>query len=129
MKIVSDTDIRVATEWGAVVMFYAGVEKEVSDEIGLLAMQLGAKEASGAKPETPAPAPVVEKAAVEERVEVSLESLLDRVVKVCNDLIDEGNPDNFNLDGSPKAKIINEKAGEKVPTEMREQAWTLALNG
>lgn len=110
-------------------MFYAGVEKEVSDEIGLLAMQLGAKEASGAKPEKPAPAPVVEKAAVEERVEVSLESLLDRVVKVCNDLIDEGNPDNFNLDGSPKAKIINEKAGEKVPTEMREQAWTLALNG
>ena len=130
MKIISDTEIRVATDWGAIVMFYAGVEKEVSEEIGILALQLGAKEATG-KAEAPAAAPVdaVEETAVEEKVEVSLESLLDRVVKICSDLIDEGNPDDFNLDGSPKAKIINDKAGEKVPAEIREQAWTLALNG
>ena len=42
MKIVSDKDIRIATDWGAVILFHAGVEKEVSDEIGLLAMAEGA---------------------------------------------------------------------------------------
>ena len=151
MKIISDKDIRIATDWGAVILFHAGVEKEVSDEIGLLAMAEGAtKSGDSVAPEVEEPerarnekghyvaddpsTPDVNEAweggvAPEDDVEVVTESLLDRAVKICNEIIDEGNPEDFNMDGSPKAKVINQKAGEKVPVEIREQAWTLALNG
>ena len=48
MKIISDKNLRVATTWGAVVVLEAGKERELSEEIGLLALQQGAKEV-GAK--------------------------------------------------------------------------------
>ena len=41
MKVVSDKEIRVATLSGAVVLFFPGEDREVSDEIGLIALQLG----------------------------------------------------------------------------------------
>jgi len=127
LKITSDTDIRVTTDWGGVVMFYAGVTKEVADEIGILALQQGAKQEGG---ETVVEA---EDVAVEDEVEIteeaSTESLLDKAIKACSEMIDEGNPEDFNMDGSPKAKIVNEKVGEKTSVEVREQAWTAALNG
>lgn len=127
MKITSDTDIRVTTDWGGVVMFYAGVTKEVADEIGILALQQGAKQEGSDT--------VVEavEVAIEDEVEIteesSTESLLDKAIKACAAMIDEGNPEDFNMDGSPKAKIVNEKVGDKVSAEIREQAWTAALNG
>ena len=43
MKVVSEADLRVALLSGAVVLFEAGVEREVSDEIGSVALQMGAK--------------------------------------------------------------------------------------
>ena len=108
-------------------MFYAGVTKEVADEIGILALQQGAKqEGSEAVVEA-------DEVAVEDEVEIteeaSTESLLDQAIKACLEMIDEGNPEDFNMDGSPKAKIVNEKVGEKVSVDIREQAWTAALNG
>lgn len=44
MRIVSDKDLRVAMLSGAVVVFEAGVAREISEEIGLVALQMGAKE-------------------------------------------------------------------------------------
>ena len=38
MKVVSESDLRVALLSGAVVLFEAGVEREVSDEIGSVAL-------------------------------------------------------------------------------------------
>ena len=46
MRIKSDKDLRIATLWGSVVLLEAGVPRELSDEIGLLALQQGAKEVS-----------------------------------------------------------------------------------
>lgn len=126
MKVLSNTEIRVVTTWGGVVLFYPGVEKEVGDEIGLLAMQQGAKQIQETTP-TPV-AGVVEVAAEAVVIEVSADPLLDRVAQICSDLIDEGEPDFFNIDGSPKAKVINERAGEKVSPEIRDSAWLAALN-
>ena len=40
MKVVSESDLRVALLSGAVVLFEAGVEREVSDEIGSVALQM-----------------------------------------------------------------------------------------
>ena len=43
MKIVSDTELRISTLSGAVVLLHPGQEREVADEIGLIAVQMGAK--------------------------------------------------------------------------------------
>ena len=44
MKIISDKPLRVATLGGTVVLFEAGVMREIADEVGILAIQMGAKE-------------------------------------------------------------------------------------
>lgn len=126
MKIISDTQIRVETDWGSVILLYPNVEKEVGDDVAILAMQQGAKEVRDAK----AKPAVIEKVITEsvEVAEVTEDSLLTRTTKVCSDLIDEGDPDLFNIDGSPKAKAINDRVGEKVSPEIREVAWSAALN-
>ena len=45
MKIVSEKALRVTTLTGAAVLFEPGVAREVSETIGLLALQHGAKQA------------------------------------------------------------------------------------
>ena len=44
MKIVSSEDLRITTLGGTAVLFEPGVPREISEEIGLLAIQQGAKE-------------------------------------------------------------------------------------
>ena len=44
MKIVCSEDLRVTTMGGTAVLFEAGVPREIAEEIGLLAIQMGAKE-------------------------------------------------------------------------------------
>ena len=43
MKVISDQDLRVATLSGAVVLFEAGVARDIAEEIGLQAIQMGAR--------------------------------------------------------------------------------------
>ena len=65
MKIVSDTELRIATLSGAVVLLHPGQEREVADEIGLIAVQMGAKALdSSTIPETQP---------VEDEVEIEIE--------------------------------------------------------
>ena len=115
MKILSDKDLRVATTWGVVVLFPAGVEREISDEIGLLAIQMGAKEVG----KTP-------KQDIKVELEDSIDS--DPLFEVMANLIKEGDPDNFKVDGTPKAAVVNKLAGRTVKTDEREKAWQEALN-
>ena len=126
MKVISDKQIRVATLSGAVVLFQAGVEREVADEIGLLALQMGAKEARSAKDQVAAVADepeVVVEAAPEEPAELDPE-----LVGLMESLMDEGDPENFKADGTPKAAAVNKAAGRTVSTPEREAAWQEALN-
>lgn len=126
MKVISDKQIRVATLSGAVVLFQAGVEREVADEIGLLALQMGAKEATSAKDQVAAVADepeVVVEAAPEEPAELDPE-----LVGIMESLMDEGDPENFKADGTPKAAAVNKAAGRTVSTSEREAAWQEALN-
>ena len=54
MKIVSSESLRVTTLSGAAIVFEAGVETEISSEVGLVALQMGAKEVKEGKTESEA---------------------------------------------------------------------------
>ena len=124
MKIVSSEDLRVTTMGGTAVLFEAGVPREISEEIGLLAIQQGAKELKGSTVvEEKIDVSVAEEAIVEETVQLDSE-----LVTVLEKMMDEGNPDNFKADGYPKAAAVNKAVGRTVDTDAREAAWESILN-
>jgi hypothetical protein len=124
MKIVSSEDLRITTLGGTAVLFDAGVPREISDEIGLLAIQQGAKELTGAAVvEEEIEVSVVEEVAVEETVQLDSE-----LVTALEKMMDEGDPDNFKTDGYPKAAAVNKAVGRTVNTDAREAAWESILN-
>ena len=123
MKIVSDKDLRVTTLAGAAIVFQAGEPTTVSDEIGLLALQAGAKEYNGK---------YIEEAGAEEAV---FEDVIEAIpnpngllVTVLEKMMDDGDPKNFKADGYPKASAVNKIMGETVGTDEREAAWESILN-
>lgn len=118
MKIVSTESLRVTTLGGAAIAFEAGVPITVSDEIGLIAIQMGAKEVreGGAKSEP------------EEVVVETSEEPSDDIVLVLEKMMDEGDPDNFKADGSPKAAAVNKAMGKSIGSDAREAAWESVLN-
>jgi hypothetical protein len=127
MKVISkDSDIRIATEWGAILVLEAGTEFELSDEIGHLALSNGAKLVEQTKKVTVKE--VVPELKEEVVAVVAPDPMVATVTQICTDIIDEGDPKNFNIDGSPKAKVINDRIGAKIPSGIREQAWEQALN-
>lgn len=85
MKIVSSEALRVATLSGAVILFEAGVPREVAEEIGLIAIQMGAKELKGSHVEKVE----VEESVIEEVVEISIQPDAD-LVTVLEKMMDEG---------------------------------------
>lgn len=115
MKVVSEQELRIATLSGAVVLLQPGVEREIADEIGFIALQMGAKQVEG---------PVVEVSDADYETPVDM----DEVVAVMEDLITEGDPQNFKADGTPKAAVVNKLAGRTVQTSERLAAWETALN-
>ena len=132
MKIISDRELRIATTWGVAVIFHPGIEKEVSDEIGLLALQEGAKEAGGSTPPPSEPdSNISEEIELEESADLNIEPnpdpLLEKAIQACISFIEQGDPENFTVEGKPKAAKLKAAVGESIPTEMREQAWKQAL--
>ena len=124
MKIVSSEPLRVATLSGAVVLFEAGVPRTVADEIGLLAIQAGAKEYNDKYVEEQE----AEIAEFEEVVEEETVSLDEELVTALEKMMDEGDPKNFKTDGYPKAAAVNKAVGRTVGTDEREAAWESILN-
>ena len=123
MKIVSSEELRVATLSGAVVLFEAGVPREVADEIGHIAVQMGAKELRDGHVEKVE----VAEAVIEEVVETSIQPDAD-LVTVLEKMMDEGDPKNFKADGYPKAAAVNKAMGRTIDTDSREAAWESILN-
>lgn len=135
MKVIADQEIRVATLSGACVLFLPGVEREVSDEIGLLALQMGARQADVLK----LPDPIVAKPSsikiatepASKTVEVeAFEEFktLDDVINGMEKLVQFADPDDFKADGTPKASAVNRVVGRTVSTEDREAAWEAFLH-
>lgn len=125
MKLISDREIRVATLSGAVVLFSPGVEREVSDEIGFLAMQQGAKQISTKTEPVRAPVVIQNNPDVEAYEPVAT---IDDVVAGIEKLVELASPDDFKADGTPKASAVNRVVGRNVSSEDREAAWTAFLN-
>lgn len=122
MKIVSSEPLRVTTLGGTVVLFEAGVPREIADEIGLLAIQMGAKEYN---------AKYVEEVNAEEAVfveVVEVKTIDANLVTMLEKMMDEGDPKNFKADGYPKAAAVNKEMGATVDTDAREAAWESILN-
>lgn len=129
MKVIADQEIRVATLSGACVLFLPGVEREVSDEIGLLALQLGAKQVGIAKEPEPVVKPVVQPAAKAADVEAFEEfKTLDDVINGIEKIVQFADPEDFKADGTPKASAVNRVVGRTVSTEDREAAWEAFLH-
>jgi len=130
MKIVCSEDLRVTTMGGTAVLFEAGVPREIAEEIGLLAIQMGAKEYNDKYVEE-------EKAEIAEFEEV-IDTVIDEVFEVktidtnlvttLEKLNEEADPNAFKTDGTPKAAVVNKMLGRTVRTDEREAAWELALN-
>ena len=133
MKVIADQEIRVATLSGACVLFLPGVEREVSDEIGLLALQMGARQADVlklpdpvvAKPSKIVTEPVAKAAEVEAFEEFKS---LDDVINGIEKLVQFADPEDFKADGTPKASAVNRVVGRTVSTEDREAAWEAFLH-
>ena len=112
MDIVTDKPLRIATLTGAVISFEAGKPLTVSEEIGLLAMQEGAKQLQpSAAISEPAP----------DRKELELELVLAA-------MMEKGSPADFKADGYPKAAAVNKAMGRTVSTDERTAAWESVLN-
>lgn len=121
MKIVSKTDLRVATLWGAVINLKANEVREVGEKLGIHALQMGARQVDSE--------PVVEPEVVSEIPEEIVEEGLDpKLIEVLEGLMTEGNPDNFKVDGSPKAAVLNKKMARTISAEERNTAWEVVLN-
>lgn len=142
MRIKSDKDLRIATLWGSVVLLEAGVPRELSDEIGLLALQQGAKEVSKSVsieatdtvtirarnesghylPDDPS-TPNIDEAFID--VEVGN---VAEVVEAIERLVEDGNVADFKQNGEPKAAAINKAVGRTVAPEERVKAWEQVIN-
>lgn len=131
MHIISETELRVATKAGHIVRFYEGQSKHCSEEIGLLALQLGATQYT----DSYVP-PVV--AVVEEIKEDTVPDLdfvtagitcpSNLIREVMIQLIKKGSPQDFKKDGTPKGNVVNKMTGRMTTLEEREVAWEQALN-
>ena len=125
MKIVSSEPLRVTTLGGTAVLFEAGVPREIAEEIGLLAIQMGAKEYNDKYVEEES----AEIAEFEEEVVVPEQVQPDEDLVTCLEkMMDEGDPKNFKTDGYPKAAAVNKALGRTVDTDAREAAWESILN-
>jgi hypothetical protein len=125
MKIVSSEALRVCTNGGTVVLFEPGVPRTIADEIGLLAIQMGAKEYNDKYVEEQN----AEEAVFEEVIEVQSSVQIDDELVTCLEkMMDEGDPKNFKTDGYPKAAAVNKALGRTVDTDAREAAWESILN-
>lgn len=114
MKVISKEPLRVATLSGAVVLFQAGVVREVSDDIGKAALTMGAEIAGDSPKADPEPEP-------EPEGHKPLAEVMDEIISAAK-------PDDFKADGTPKATVVNKYAGRTVSTTEREEAWEQALN-
>ena len=139
MKIISEKPLTISTLWGTSIRLEAGKEREVGDEIGILALQQGAKEVVGTNQKTESPemvrarnakghyipddptTPDINEAWVEKKVD-------DDLLQVMKNIIADGDPRNFKKDGSPKAAVINRALGRTVGTDARVESYEAALN-
>lgn len=121
MKVISNIAIRVATLSGAIINIKANEERELSKEIAIQALQMGATVVADKAPDLSGP--------VKELVRVNGDIEDDAALaNVIAKLVEENDPQNFKVDNSPKAAVINEIMGRVITANERDAAWNTYLN-
>lgn len=131
MKIISDEPLRVTTLGGSAVLFEPGVPRELSEEIGLIAIQMGAREITSdgdESAEVKAEAEITPPEQNDASEEPVPDPIADELRKALLGLMEDGNPQNFNADGVPKAAVVNKIMGKTIDGDTRKAAWESILN-
>jgi phosphotransferase system HPr-like phosphotransfer protein len=122
MKVIADQDMYISTTWGASIRLYAGEAKELGDDIGLLALQEGAKRVD--EPILNNPSLIAEQQEVEEAITVIVEGEREeKLVEAMKQILENGSPEDFTSDGLPKQSAIKAIFGEQVGADEREETW------
>lgn len=128
MIVVHPTGVRIATLSGTSFVLEPGVERELPDHLGVLALGKGARRVGESQPVEQEPAvaviPTVEVG--HEPAPAEVETDHQKLVKIMKGLIDQGQPDSFRADGLPKTALLNRLAGRALMEEEREAAWAEA---
>jgi hypothetical protein len=116
MKVVHTSGLRHATITGHVILLEPGIETELPDFLGVLALGLGAKQVVAEGEIEIDPASVKQEAAPKE-------TRHQKLVRIMSQIVALGDPANFRQDGQPKVSVLNRLFGEAVLEEEREAAW------
>jgi len=125
MKIISEKDLYVPLASGHAFRLEAGVPSELPEFLALEGLKRGAKEYDKKYVEEQN----AEIAEFEEVAEETLEPDIDlALLEALNRIIEQGNPEDFKVDGTPKATVVNKATGRTVRSDERDAAWEVALN-
>lgn len=138
MRITSDKDLRIATTTGAVVLVQANQIREVSETIGSIALQMGAKrlddtvevevrardEEGHFVADDPSTPDVNE---AYETVEVVKDEFLETIADAMQDILTLGDPNDFKGNGEPKASAVKKVLGQDTDADQRAAAWAIVL--
>ena len=127
MKIVSNEDMYVSTTWGASIRLYAGEPKEVGNDIGLVAIQQGAREVK--EPSTLASdIGVIDKEEISDAIVVEVDEDRDgKLESAMKQILEDGDPKDFTSDGMPKQSAIKAVFGEQIDSDEREEVWAKVI--
>ena len=137
MKVIAKQDIFISTVAGNCVRLIAGEPREVSQEMGLLALQRGAEQyhegvhgvapavADEREPDNEQPEPDNEEPEPEPEqvIDNEPECADPHIVKIIKELVERGDPRDFTATGKVKAAVIDSWLGRKSTTQERELAW------
>jgi hypothetical protein len=138
MRITTGKDLRIATTHGSVVLIQANQIREVSESIGSIALQMGAKrlddtvqvevrarnEEGHFVADDPSTPDVNE---AYEIVEVPKDEFLETIADAMQDILTLGDPNDFKGNGEPKAAAVKKALGQDTDADQRAAAWAIVL--
>jgi len=132
MKIIADEDMYISSTWGSSIRLYAGQVKEVGDDMGLLALQEGARRIEDG-PKLNNPSLIAREEEVVEEAEIIEDSIVvdlndggdreDKLRAAMQQILDESAPKDFTADGLPKQSAIKNVFGEQISSDERDELW------
>ena len=132
MKIIADEDMYISSTWGSSIRLYAGQVKEVGDDMGLLALQEGARRIEDG-PKLNNPSLIAREEEVIEEAEIIEDSIVvdlnsggnreDKLRAAMQQILDEGSPKDFTAEGLPKQSVIKNVFGEQISSDERDELW------
>lgn len=106
-QMISDIELYVSNTQGHSARFAAGVERNIHDSLVPVALQRGAR-LSGKETKNSIPA----------QGELALED----VQKAIQELVEKGDPNDFDSKNRPKMTVLKEMLGDQVTAAMRDAA-------